>query len=144
MGMRVTEGIEKGLFSKEVARDLEEVCGCGEPLYISNGLSRVYCKNLECSMRAFGDLRGKQGLELWQLIELLGIPELKGAVEPIFSGYSSLEGAYKDIESGQVPFIARRLGIEKSGGVALAFQVYKYIIVYKQFIERELAEVLEG
>lgn len=70
-------------------------------------------------------------VELWQVVALAGIPNIETIAYKIFNGYDSLIDAYTDIESGQVPFIANKLGIKNSETGVMAVNVYNTLISYK-------------
>lgn len=70
-------------------------------------------------------------VELWQVVALAGIPNIETIAYKIFGGYGTLSEAYDDIESGQVPFIANKLGIKNSATQVMAAKVYKNLIEYK-------------
>jgi len=80
---------------------------------------------------------GKRRVKLARMVQLCGIPNVDTIAFKIFDGYRSIADAYADIESGQVPFIADKLGIKNSETGVLAWQVYNNLIEYK-------AELLYG
>lgn len=71
-------------------------------------------------------------VELWQVVALAGIPNIETIAYKIFQGYPNLTAAYADIETGQVPFIANKLGVKNSATQVLAAKVYKTLIEYKE------------
>lgn len=76
----------------------------------------------------------KRRVKLWEVVKLAGLPSIETTAYKIFDGYNSLTEAYNDIETGQVPFIAEKLGIKNSEGSVMAVNIYKTLIEYKQEI----------
>ena len=70
-------------------------------------------------------------VELWQVVALAGIPNIETIAYKIFNGYDSISDAYKDIESGQVPFIANKLGLKNLVTGVMAVNVYNTLMSYK-------------
>jgi NAD-dependent DNA ligase len=70
-------------------------------------------------------------VELWKIVELAGIPSIESIAYKIFGGYHNFEDAFKDIEEGQVPFIANKLGVKNSETSVMAVNVYNTLIEYK-------------
>lgn len=70
-------------------------------------------------------------VELWKVVELAGIPNIDSISYKIFGGYHSLSEAFEDIEKGQVPFIADKLGIKNPETSVMAVNVYTTLIDYK-------------
>lgn len=73
-------------------------------------------------------------VELWKVVELAGIPSIESIAYKIFGGYHNFTEAYKDIEEGQVPFIAYKLGLKNSETSVMAVKVYKTLLDYKDEI----------
>lgn len=73
----------------------------------------------------------KRNVKLWEIVKLCGIPDIESSAAKIFSGYNTMEDAYSDIDRGQVPFIAERLGITNSESSVLAVRIYNNLIQYK-------------
>lgn len=73
-------------------------------------------------------------VELWKVVELAGIPSIESIAYKIFGGYNNFTEAYADIEEGQVPFIANKLGLKNSESSVMAVNVYKTLIDYKDEI----------
>ena len=73
-------------------------------------------------------------VELWKVVELAGIPSIESIAYKIFGGYHSFEEAFADIEAGQVPFIANKLGLKNSETSVMAVNVYKTLLEYKDEI----------
>ena len=73
-------------------------------------------------------------VELWKIVELAGIPSVESIAYKIFGGYHSFEEAYIDIEEGQVPFIANKLGLKNSETGVMAVNVYNTLLEYKNEI----------
>ena len=82
--------------------------------------------------------REKRKVELWEVVRLGGIPGIETTAYKIFDGYDSIKEAYEDIEKGQVPFIAERLGIKNSEASVMAMRVYNTLMEYR--MELEFAE----
>lgn len=74
----------------------------------------------------------KRKVELWEVVRLAGIPSIETIAYKIFNGYDSLSEAFNDIESGQVPFIAEKLGLKNADGSVMAVNVYNTLLQYKQ------------
>lgn len=70
-------------------------------------------------------------VELWEVVRLAGIPSIETIAYKIFNGYDSLTEAFEDITSGQVPFIAEKLGLKNADGSVMAVNVYNTLIQYK-------------
>ncbi|MEM4385433.1 MAG: hypothetical protein QXD03_02660, partial [Candidatus Anstonellales archaeon] len=75
--------------------------------------------------------REKRRVRLWEVVKLASIQNIDTIAYKIFGGYDSIEKAYIDIENGQVPFIANKLGIKSSEGSVLAVNIYKTLLMYK-------------
>ena len=73
-------------------------------------------------------------VELWKVVELAGIPSIESIAYKIFGGYHNFTDAFKDIEAGQVPFIANKLGLKNSETSVMAVNVYKTLLEYKEEI----------
>ena len=73
-------------------------------------------------------------VELWKVVELAGIPSIESIAYKIFGGYHSFAEAFADIEAGQVPFIANKLGIKNGETSVMAVNVYNTLIEYKEEI----------
>lgn len=66
--------------------------------------------------------------ELWEIVSFGNIPSIDSIAYKIFGKYNTLEDAYKDIETLQVPYVASLLG--HSTGV-MAHNIYNTLIEYK-------------
>lgn len=75
--------------------------------------------------------RSKRRVKLWEVVKLASIPNIDTIAYKIFDGYDNLTEAFKDIEEGQVPFIASKLGIKNTETGVLATRVYNNLIRYK-------------
>lgn len=75
--------------------------------------------------------RGKRKVELWEVVKLAGIPSIETIAYKIFDGYDTLTDAFNDIEKGQVPFIAEKLGLKNAETGVMAVNVYNTLIKYK-------------
>ena len=73
-------------------------------------------------------------VELWKVVELAGIPSIESISYKIFNGYSNFTEAFEDIENGQVPFIANRLGLRNNETSVMAVNVYTNLMKYKEEI----------
>lgn len=73
----------------------------------------------------------KRKVELWQVVKLAGIPSIETIAYKIFNGYDNLDQAFKDIEAGQVAFIAEKLGLKNADGSVMAVNVYNTLMQYK-------------
>lgn len=76
--------------------------------------------------------RSKRKVKLWEVVKYAGIPSIDTIAYKIFDGYETLSKAYEDIENGQVPFIANKLGIKNIDSGVLASNVYNTLLEYKQ------------
>lgn len=74
----------------------------------------------------------KRKVELWQVVRLAGIPSIETIAYKIFNGYNNLTEAFNDIENGQVPFIAEKLGLKNADGSVMAVNVYNTLMQYKE------------
>lgn len=70
-------------------------------------------------------------VELWEVVKLAGIPSIATIAYKIFNGYNSIAEAFVDIENGQVPFIANKLGLKRSETTVMAVSVYNTLMEYK-------------
>lgn len=70
-------------------------------------------------------------VELWEVVKLAGIPSIATIAYKIFNGYKSISEAFVDIENGQVPFIANKLGLKNVDNTVMAVNVYNTLIEYK-------------
>ena len=75
--------------------------------------------------------RNKRKVELWEVVRLAGIPSIETIAFKIFNGYDNLTEAFNDIEKGQVPFIAEKLGLKNIEGSIMAVNVYNTLLQYK-------------
>lgn len=73
----------------------------------------------------------KRKVKLWEVVRLAGIPSIETIAYKIFDGYSSLEEAYEQIETLQVPFIADKLGLRNADTGVMAVNIYNTLIEYK-------------
>lgn len=71
-------------------------------------------------------------VELWEVVKLAGIPSIATIAYKIFNGYKSISEAFVDIENGQVPFIANKLGLKKLDTTVMAVNVYNTLMEYKE------------
>lgn len=75
--------------------------------------------------------RGKRSIYLWELVKYAGIPNIEQTAYKIFTGYPTIEDAYKDIEAGQVIFVAEKLGIKNKESAVMALEIYNNLMAYK-------------
>lgn len=96
--------------------------------------SMIKVSALETKMSALKKAASKPR-ELWEAIKLLNIPGIASNARKVFNGYTDIEKAYDDIESGQVMFVANRLGltINSNAGI-LASTIYNTLIEFKEEI----------
>lgn len=73
----------------------------------------------------------KRKIELWKVVEYAGIPSIETIAYKIFGGYKNFTEAFTDIEAGQVPFIANKLGLKNAETSVMAVNVYNALIRYK-------------
>lgn len=73
----------------------------------------------------------KRHVKLWEFVRYGNIPSMKDTAYKIFDGYENIEEAYIDIEKGQVPFIANKLGLKSNESSVLAVKVYNVLIQHK-------------
>lgn len=78
--------------------------------------------------------RAKRRVELWEVVRLAGIPSIETIAYKIFNGYDNFAEAFSDIESGQVPFVAEKLGLKNSDGGVMAVNIYNTLLQYKDEI----------
>lgn len=74
----------------------------------------------------------RRKVKLWEIVKYCGIPDIDGDAAKIFSGYSSMQEAYSDIENGEVAFIADKLGIRKTETSVMAVRVFNNLMQYKE------------
>lgn len=74
----------------------------------------------------------RRKVKLWEIVKYCGIPDIDGDAAKIFSGYSSMQEAYSDIENGEVAFIADKLGIRKTETSVIAVRVFNNLMQYKE------------
>jgi hypothetical protein len=77
----------------------------------------------------------KRRVQLWEMVKYGAIPNMDKTAQKIFGGYNSIKEAYTDIEAGQVPFIAEKLGIKSNEAGVMAFKIYQILKAYKQELE---------
>lgn len=75
--------------------------------------------------------RSVRKVSLWEVVRLAGIPSIETTAYKIFDGYNSIAEAYNDIEAGQVPFIAEKLGLKNADSGVMAVNIYNTLINYK-------------
>ena len=70
-------------------------------------------------------------VELWKVAEYAGIPGIDSIANKIFGSYKTFIEAYEDIEDGEVPFIANKLGLRSSESSVMAVNTYNTLLSYK-------------
>lgn len=74
----------------------------------------------------------KRKVKLWEVVKLMNIPGIASNARKIFDGYNTMEEAYDDIESKQIPLIAEKLGMSvKSESGVLVINTYNTLLEYK-------------
>lgn len=152
MGILYSEVERNKLMDEKVLKSIPSHCDCGKEIEFTASLKRIECSDKACKYKLnarmpegknwdglrspfqlleTGDIQEVNYVELWEVVAYAKIPELKGVECKIFKGYDSMEAAYRDIEHGQVPFIAHKIGIEESVGLVLALYVYRALIESK-------------
>lgn len=85
----------------------------------------------EASLKVISQIEQHRNFLLWEYVQLANLPNIQTSAMAIFKGYSSLEEAYIDIESGGVAFIQSRLGINGNKFSIKSAQIYDTLIEYK-------------
>lgn len=91
------------------------------------------CNNVsafEKKVKAICD-KTKRQTKLWEFVKYGNIPSIKDTAYKLFNGYKTISDAYDDIESGQVPFIAERLGLRNGESSVLAVRIYNILVEHK-------------
>ena len=91
------------------------------------------------SSDVISQIKNKNKMQLWEYVMFANLPYVRTTAMKIFSGYKTLEEAYKDIESGGIVFIQKKMGLtDKEGMVSVqAIKVYNSLMEYKD-------DLLEG
>lgn len=91
------------------------------------------------SADVISQIKNKNKMQLWEYVMFANLPYVRTTAMKIFSGYKTLEEAYKDIESGGIAFIQKKMGLtDKEGMVSVqAIKVYNSLMEYKD-------DLLEG
>ena len=88
--------------------------------------------SLETSNKIVNQFLEKRKFTLSEYVKIANLPFLQTSTTAIFGDYDSLEDAYKDIESGGVDFIAKKLSIAKSDNISIrALRVYDTLMQFK-------------
>lgn len=125
--------IEKFLDYYEVTNPLN-IFGLRKGMIISDEVSE------KISESVINQIEEKRNFLLWEYVRIANIPNVQTSARNIFQGYTSLEDAYYDIETGGISFIQEKLGIENNGEVSVkAMKIYKSLMEYKD----DLFECLE-
>lgn len=66
---------------------------------------------------------------LWEMVSYANIEGIDTIAYKLFSGYDTIDEAYEDFQSGQVPLIAEKLGIS-TDAVKMAVHVYNVLMVH--------------
>ena len=108
---------------------------------LSDGTFTDSC-SVAVSEKIYNQIQSCNKFLLWEYVRVANLPHIQDCAQPIFSGYSSIEAAFADIEQGGVAFIAKKLGVGgvPSGVSVRAAQVYTTLIQFKQ----DLIEPLES
>lgn len=84
---------------------------------------------------------GKRDMLLWEYVMYDNIPGVRTSAQKIFSGYHTLEEAYKDIEEGGLPFIQKKLGMSSQYAYVQAVKVYNNLLEFKSDLFGAIGEV---
>ena len=76
----------------------------------------------------------KNKMLLWEYVMYSNIPFVRTSARKIFQGYKTIQEAFKDIETGGVPFIQRKLGLtgDENGLSVQSIKVYNSLMEYKE------------
>lgn len=117
--------IEKFLNYYEVTNPLN-IFALRKGMLISDEVSEAVSENI------ISQIEEKKNFLLWEYVRVANIPGVQTSAKDIFTGYSNLTEAYKDIESGGVAFIQEKLGINGDNEVSIrAMKVYKSLMEFK-------------
>lgn len=123
-------------FGESTIRDVVTYYDVTNPLDIFNlelGMSLGDRLSQEPADKIIQQINAVKDFQLWEYVQIAQIPGVQTSAKDIFSGYSSLEDAYADIESGGVVFIQNKLGITADGELSIrAIQIYNNLIEFKQ------------
>lgn len=92
------------------------------------------------SLKLYEQLCRKKTFTLPEYVKLAQLPNIQSSAFDIFGSYSTLEDAYKDIETGNIQFIAEKLGIGKSTCDADTLYLEKAESMYTDFLNGVLSE----
>lgn len=96
----------------------------------------------ELSANIINQICKKKSFLLWEYVMIANIPDVRTSAQKIFDGYSTLQEAYEDIESGGVDFIQKKLGIYADGEISVqAMKVYKSLIEFKEDLFEDIDNV---
>jgi len=94
----------------------------------------------DVSAKIVAQIEEKNHFLLWEYVRVANLPHIQTSAREIFKGYTSLEEAYNDIESGGVDFIQKKLGIISEGEISIrAMKIYTTLKEFKS----DLFEFLE-
>ena len=98
----------------------------GMPL--CNGMSQ------EVADKIIQQIIDKKHFQLWEYVKVANIPFVRTSARPIFTGYKNLTEAFKDIESGGVGFIMKKLGLvgDEDGVSVQAMKIYTSLMENKE------------
>lgn len=117
--------IEKFLNYYEVTNPLN-IFALRKGMLISDEVSEAVSENI------ISQIEEKKNFLLWEYVRVANIPGVQTSAKDIFTGYSNLTEAYKDIESDGVAFIQEKLGINGDNEVSIrAMKVYKSLMEFK-------------
>lgn len=118
--------IEKFLDYYEVTNPLN-IFSLRKGMLISDQISQ------EVSDKIISQIEEKRDFMLWEYVKVANIPHVQTSAKEIFGGYTTLEEAYADIESGGIEFIREKLGIKKTDEVSVrAMKIYKSLMEFKE------------
>ena len=92
------------------------------------------------SLKIYEQLKKKNTFTLPEYVKIAQLPNIQSSAFDIFGGYTSLEDAYKDIEHGNIQFIASKLGIGKNTCSSDELYKEKAESMYSDYLEGTLSE----
>lgn len=99
---------------------------------LERGIPISNTMSIEVSDEITGQIEQHKKFQLWEYVKIANIPGVQTCAKDIFSGYSTLQQAYNDIQVGGVDFIQKRMGISADNSLSVrAMQVYKNLLEYK-------------
>ena len=117
--------IEKFLDYYEVTNPLN-IFALKKGMIISDEVSEAVSESI------ISQIEEKKNFLLWENVRVANIPGVQTSAKDIFSGYSNLTDAYKDIEAGGVAFIQEKLGIHNDNELSIrAMKIYNSLMEFK-------------